>query len=146
MMNGEMEQFELRLNRQPLREVPAEWREEILAAAGRASSVERRGQGRFEPSTLVSRLSTLFWPHPVAWAGLAAIWVFILGVDFSQRGAAPVVAESHSPPSVEINVEVRQQRRLLAEMLGPRETREAEQLRIFFPRPRSELRIEILTT
>ena len=141
-----MDNFEQRLSGQPLRRVPAEWREEILATAGRAASGERRGQGRFEPSTLVSRLSTIFWPHPVAWAGLAAIWIFILGVDFSQRDGAPVFAESHSPPPVEIIVEVRQQQRLLAELLGPRETREAEQLRIFFPRPRSELHIEILTT
>ena len=136
--------FEQKLRRQPLRQVPAEWREEILAAAAsyHRSPVERRSF----LSTLNFQLSTILWPHPVAWAALAAIWILIFTVDFSVRDQAPSVAERYSPPPAEVIVEVRQQQRLLAELMGPRETREADRQKSFLPRPRSELHIEILMT
>ncbi|MGH7992460.1 MAG: hypothetical protein ACREDQ_03015 [Limisphaerales bacterium] len=144
MMNEETEQFERCLSRQPLRPVPAEWREEILAAADsyHRSPVERRSF----LSTLNSQLSIILWPHPVAWAGLAAVWIFIFTVDFSVNDRAPSVAEGYSPPPTEVIVEVRQQRQLLAELMGPRETRDAERSKSLTPRPRSELNIEILMT
>jgi hypothetical protein len=131
-----MDDFEQRLSRQPLRQVPAEWREEILdvAATRQKSRVERHSF----LSTLNSRLSTIFWPHPTAWAGLAAVWIFILAVDFSQRDLSSAVVESHAPPPLEIIVAMRQQQRLLAELLGPRETRDADRQTVFPPKPRSE--------
>jgi len=136
--------FEQRLQRQPLRPVPAEWREEILAAAAsyHRPPVERRSF----LATLNSRLSAILWPHPVAWAGLAAVWILIFTVDFSLHDKAPTVAEKYSPPPAEIMVEVRQQQRLLAELMGPRETHDIIRQRNFLPRPRSELHIEILMT
>ena len=139
-----MDKFEQRLSRQPLRPVPAEWREEILAAA----AVQHRspGERRSFLSTLNSQLSTILWPHPVAWAGLAAVWILIFTVDLSVRDRAPSVAEKYSPPPAEVMVELRQQQRLLAELMGPRETRDAERQKDFLPRPRSELHIEILMT
>jgi hypothetical protein len=130
--------FEQKLQRQPLRPVPAEWREEILAQASRASRVERRAQKRPWPSSLVSRLSTILWPHPVAWAGLAAIWIFVFTVDFSMRDRAPAVEAKFSLPPAEVIVEVRQQQRLLVELIGPRDVREADRSRLLAPRPRSE--------
>ncbi|MGP8020567.1 MAG: hypothetical protein ACLPRE_06215 [Limisphaerales bacterium] len=136
MMNEEPDQFERRLSRQPLRRVPSEWREEILAAANSChqSPVTRRS---FLP-TLTSQLSTILWPHPVAWAGLAAVWIFIFAVDFSTRDSTPAMAEKVSPPTTEVIVEVRQQQRLLAELIGPREPREADRSKSAPPRPRSE--------
>ena len=139
MMNEEMEQFERRLSRQPFRQVPAEWREEILAVAGRDSRVEGQAQKWLWPSSLVSRLSSVLWPHPVAWAGLAAVWIFIFAVDFSTRDNAPAMAEKFSPPTTEVIVEVRQQQRLLAELIGPREAHDADRSKSLAPRPRSEL-------
>ncbi len=138
--------FEQRLQRQPLRPVPTEWREEILAEAGRGSRVEGRAQNWVRSPSLVSRLSTILWPHPVAWAGLAAVWIFIFTVDFSVNDRAPSVAEGYSPPPTEVMVELRQQQRLLAELMGPRETRDADRQKNSLPRPRSELHIEILMT
>jgi hypothetical protein len=138
MMNTEPDQFEQRLSRQPLRQVPPEWREEILAMASRESRVDSQAPNHSWSSSVVCRLSSVFWPHPVAWAGLAAIWVVIFAVKFSTHDRTPAVAQRTSPPPVEMILEVRQQQRLLAELLGPRETRDAERQRIFVPRPRSE--------
>ena len=132
--------FEQKLQRQALRQIPAEWREEILHAADAAAGSR--------PSTLDFRpagfLSTILWPHPGAWAGLAAVWILILAVDFSIRDKAPVVAEKSAPPSPEVVAELKQQQRMLAELIGARETQDAEPQKVF-PRPRSE-RAEILMT
>lgn len=136
MMNEEMEQFERRLSEQPLRRVPTEWREEILAVASRECRIENRIPKR--PSSLVVRLSSIFWPHPVAWAGLAAVWIFIFAVDLSARDRMPVIAQHDSPPTVEVMVEVRLQQRLLAELLGPHESRDGDRSKLLVPRPRSE--------
>jgi hypothetical protein len=123
-MNEEMEQFEQYLSRQPMRRIPSEWREEILAAAGRESWVESRRPKGLWSSLVAPRLYSAFWPHPVAWAGLAAVWLFLLGVDFSARERAPAVAESGSA--------------LLAELLGPRDVRDADRSKPSAPLPRSE--------
>jgi hypothetical protein len=69
---------------------------------------------------------------------LAAIWIFIFAVDFSTRDWTRVIATNNLPPPAEVMVEVRQQKQLLAELLGPRETRDADRQRNFVPKPRSE--------
>jgi hypothetical protein len=142
MMNTEPDQFEQRLRRQPLRQVPADWREEILAAA--ASYHPLPAERRSFLSTLNSQLSTILWPHPVAWAGLAAVWIFIFTVDFSTRENTPAVADKYLPPTAEVIVEVRQQQRLLAEMMGSSQKGEAEAAKML-PLPRSERPFKMLT-
>jgi hypothetical protein len=136
-----MNEFEQKLLRQPLRKIPGEWRGEILAAC-RASKVEGREQEPFWLSTFGSRLSTIFWPNQKAWAGLAAVWIFIFALNFSMRDKSPMVAEKVSPPSPEVVAELRQQKLLFAQLIGSSDAREAEPPR-FFPRPRTE-RAEIL--
>ena len=111
--------FEQRLQRQPLRQIPAEWRAEILGGGAASHSRQRRASpSRFWLSTLNSQLSTFFWPHPKAWAGLAAVWILIFAVNFSMRDKSPVVAEKAAPPSPEVIVELKQQQRMLAELIG----------------------------
>jgi hypothetical protein len=92
-----------------------------------------------------SQLSTLFWPHPKAWAGLVAVWIFIFAVNFSMRDTSPRVAEKSVPPSPEVIVELRKQQRLFAELVGAREPLDADQRKLFSPKPRSECG-EILLT
>ncbi|MGB8370303.1 MAG: hypothetical protein ACLPYZ_08245 [Limisphaerales bacterium] len=132
--------FEQKLSRQPLRRVPAGWRVEILTAAESAAAT-RHPSPITRPSwlsTLNHQLSTLLWPHPKAWAGLAAIWILIFAVDFSLRDKTPVMAEKTAPPSPEVIVELRQQQRLLAELIGPRDTSVADRSKPLVPQPRSE--------
>jgi hypothetical protein len=132
--------FESRLQRQPLRPVPPAWRAEILAAAREAQPVHHVSRQPHQSflSTLNQQLATLLWPHPKAWAGLAAVWIFILAVNFSLRDPAPRVAEKSAPPSPEVIVELRQQQLLLAELIGPRVAHDADRPRIFTPKPRGE--------
>lgn len=143
MKNMNRDDFEQRLERQPLRQIPSEWREEILAVARRKATVENRTQVQLSLSVLLNRLSALLWPNPRAWAGLAAIWLVILAVNFSLRDQSPVFAEKTVTPSPKVMVVLRQQQRLLAELMGPRETHEAEPLKLFVPRPRGERSFEI---
>ncbi|MGA9452365.1 MAG: hypothetical protein WBW41_13595 [Verrucomicrobiia bacterium] len=135
--------FEQKLQRQPLRQIPAGWREEILAVAGQESSPARRVPERHWLSTLSHQLSTLLWPHPKAWAGLAAVWILIFAVDFSLRDKTPGVAGKSAPPSRELVAELKQQRRMLAELIGAHDTSDADRSIPLVPRPRSE-RVEIL--
>jgi len=146
MMNDETEQFERRLSRQPLRQVPHKWRAEIMRAARdvqpacHASPVTRHSF-----STFNHQLSTLLWPHPKAWAGLAAVWIFIFVLNFSMRDKSPVVAEKTSPPSPEVMVELKKQQRMFAELMGVSEpVSDADRQKVLSPKPRSE-RVEILT-
>ena len=141
--------FEQKLQQQSLREIPSEWRGEILAAARSGASAERRQKNLMDGGFLPKAASpgwfvNLLWPHPKAWAGLAAVWILIFAVDFSTRDTTQVVAEKSSPPTPEVVAELRQQQRMLAELIGSSQAREAD-LPKFFPLPRSE-RVEILMT
>jgi hypothetical protein len=139
MMNDEMENFERRLQSQPMKKIPADWRAEILAAA-KDTQFSRHSPlaTRHWLSTLNHQLSTFFWPHPKAWAGLAAIWIFIFALNFSMRDPLPRIAEKSAPPSPEMVAELRQQNLLFAELIGPAEAHVADRQKSFLPRPRSE--------
>lgn len=136
------EDFEQRLQRRPLRQIPAGWRAEILAAANPAPRSASRTPFL---STINSQLSTLLWPHPKAWAGLAAVWILIIAVDFSIRDKSPVIAERSSPPSPEVVAELKQQQRILAELIGARDALDADRSKPMAPQPRSERPFEALT-
>jgi hypothetical protein len=138
--------FEQKLQRQPLRQVPAGWREEILTAADEVGTAHRAVRERLGEASLPNWLSTLLWPNPQAWAGLAAVWILIFAVDFSARNKSSVMAGKATPPSPEIIVELRQQQRLLAELIGSRDEHDADRSKSFVPQPRSEGRFKILMT
>ncbi len=137
-MNSE-EQFEQRLRHQQPREVPAGWRNEILSAARAAAGRPLARNARPSLlSTLIHQLSTLFSPHPKAWAGLAAVWVVILTLQLTSRDHTEVAARQTVPPSPEMLIVLRQQRLLLAELVGRPAPREAEQPKTVPSRPRSD--------
>jgi hypothetical protein len=143
--------FEKRLERQPLRQIPGEWRAEILSAARQASlaphatrNTQHASWGHSMLSTINSQLSTLLWPHPVAWAGLAAVWVVIAGMNLTTRDASQRLANQASPASPQVFMAFQEQERLLTELIGPRETPVAERPKPARPQPRSERQRELL--
>jgi hypothetical protein len=142
---NEHEPFEKRLQRQPLRKVPVAWREEILSAAreARTSSRASRVTSHGLLSTLNNQLSAFLWPHPRAWAGLAAAWVLISALNFAYRDdALPASARRVAPPSLQMREMLREQEQLLAELVG--DAPGAERLRVSPPRPQSFYRNEFM--
>jgi hypothetical protein len=145
-MSDELKQFEGLLKVQPLREVPAEWRNEILSAAEKAQTVRSKPlQVRRSLFAFFGyQLRSLLWPHPVAWGGLAAVWIFILAAHVSMRDEAPAIAKKTLPLSPEVVAELKQQKQLLAELMGTGDSSAADRQKTFAPKPRSE-RVEFLT-
>jgi hypothetical protein len=138
-MNDE-DQFEKRLQGQSQRPVPPAWREGILSAAREATSRDPSPKGSLL-SRLNSMLSTVFWPHPKAWAGLAAIWVLILGLNLATREPSqPEVARQAAPPSPQMREMLQQQEQLFAELVGPIERLETRRPKPVAPQPRSQRR------
>ena len=145
--------FETRLQRQPMRQIPGKWRGDILSTARQVSPAEHAPRtthhalaSRSLLSTLNHQLSTLLWPHPTAWAGLAAVWLVILGINLTTRDPATVAARHAAPVSPQVFMAFQEQERLLTELLGPRETPVAEQPKPDPARPRSERRREMMMT
>jgi hypothetical protein len=147
MMNEETEQFEQHLRRQTVKTIPAEWRAEILESARDAQAARHASRSTQQSflSTFHHQLSMLLWPHPKAWAGLAAVWVIIFAVTFSVRDVSPKLAGKSAPTSPEVMVELKKQQRMFAELVGSYEAPDADRQKIFSPKPRSE-RVEILMT
>lgn len=143
--------FEQRVQRQPLRQVPGEWREEILSAARQAALPRHAPRTTHHAthsllSTLNHQLSTLLWPHPAAWAGLAAVWLVILGLNQATGKDAPRLARGSRPAAPQVYMAFQEQKRVLAELLGPCETPVAERPKVVAPQPRSERRHVLLMT
>ena len=113
----------------------------VVEAAGEPAPIRR-----LTPiMAIVEWWHDVIWPCRRIWAGLAAVWVVILAVNFSMRDNSQTMALKSSPPSLEMIRAFQQQERLLAELIGPRETRNAEPPKSFLPQPRSQRRIELLT-
>jgi hypothetical protein len=132
----------------PTPETQIRWEKAIQVAA----DVNRRKQPVREltfAATLANaiRLSflELIWPCRRIWTGLAAIWILIFVFNFSQRDPSELMARKTPPPSPEMIMSFRQQEKLLAELIGPNETRAAEPPKPFSPRPSSQRRFETLT-
>ncbi len=109
------DEFEQRLQRQPLRAIPAGWRREILGNAEAACPGALRHKQR---AARVPWWRELLWPCPQAWAGLAAVWVVILAFNLALREPAHVTKTSNAVPAPQILIALREHRRLLAELVG----------------------------
>ena len=143
------EDFEKRLKRQLVRPLPSEWRAEILSAAQRAARPERAPRSTpLAPPSLFSALraqaQALLWPHPAAWAGLAAVWLAIGGLNLSAPQTAPSLARRASPLTSQVCFAFQDQARLLSELIGPAEPPAAERPKHVLPRPRTERQTRLL--
>jgi hypothetical protein len=144
--------FEKQLQGQPLRELPRDWRGEILAAAsgspnGRAVLPRRPEMGRSGsfalPDNEICRprevVST--WPSLRAWAGLAAAWVviFLLHVTAPDE---PRLARSSSSATTMSFAKMQEQTLMMAQLLGQPDQADAGDVPAALPappKPRSEI-------
>jgi hypothetical protein len=138
------DEFEQDLKRRTIRPVPTEWRAEILRAANAAAFTAHASPTT--PSLLASiyhQLSSILWPSPLAWGGLAALWMVAAGFIYasSSDSKTTVMAQS-AQPSTELKTALREQRRTLAQLLESPEMPVAEPPKSFVPRPRGELKLE----
>jgi hypothetical protein len=141
-----MNELEQKLSRQPLKQIPAGWRGEILSAVrdAQAAHPESCIPNHSFLSTLNHQLAALLWPHPKAWAGLAAVWIAIVALNLSMRDHSEIVATKSAPPSPEVVAELKQQKLLFVELIGVNDLPIADRQKSFLPNPRSE-RTEIST-
>jgi len=119
-MNDDLDPFEQRLRRQSVKPLPAEWRAQILAAAEPTPPAPRASWR----AVIQSRLSALLWPYPKAWAGLAGVWVIILCLNISTGDHSPSPGARTSLPPDAL-VQLQQQQKLYAELLGATAPHEA---------------------
>ncbi len=104
--------FESELRRQPIRPVPAAWKDQVLAAARQAG--ERPTVPRFSVAAV---LRDWLWPHPVAWGGLAAAWVLIFGLNLAATGGSPLAAWPAASSFASFGNYWQTQQRLVSELL-----------------------------
>jgi len=77
------------------------------------------------------------------WAGLAAVWILVFIVNFSQRDGTQAMT-AKSAPSPEIMMTFRDQQRMLNELLADRSfATDADRPKMYLPKSRTEtLRLE----
>jgi hypothetical protein len=128
--------FERELKRQAPRPVPAEWRREILEAVREATD-ERRGPERFEVGGWWRQWLVF---RRLAWGGLAAAWVLILGLNWAANrpGGEGAVEAVFSPAVVALAFQQSQQ---IAAGLEPAETKQGRAPGA--ERPRSAVTVEL---
>jgi hypothetical protein len=141
--------FEKRLQSQPMRQIPSEWRQQILQGAKQstpstAAPMARRSEAKaVRPSrlsTLIHQLSAVLWLKPAAWAGLAVVWVVIFALQStSQKHSGMVATVSARAPSTFL-MSFKDEQQTLAELMGNNQPNDLDQRRHAGPKPRSELR------
>lgn len=132
--------FENQLQNQPLRQVPREWRAEILNAASAALTIP--------PSPFTSHVPwwrELLWPNPAVWAGLAAAWVVVFALNMASSQELPTTVATTPAPSPEVLQALNQQKQLFAELIHSSELPSVETPKPFLPRPRSECAPAVVT-
>jgi hypothetical protein len=134
--------FEKRLQSQPMRQIPGDWREQILQGARQSdpSTLDPSARRSNARAARLSFLSTLLWPSPKAWAGLAAVWVAIFALQFWSRGHSKMVATATAPQSSHFWNRLKDEQQTLVELMGNDQPSEVDQSRNRSPKPRSELR------
>lgn len=86
--------FENQLERQSLRQPPAGWRGEILAAA----RAQLPSAAPITTQQVIAGWRAWLARIPVAWTAVAAVWVFILGVNLLISGPDFVTARGNPRP------------------------------------------------
>lgn len=128
--------FEKKLAQQPMRELPAEWRKEILSTASRPLPAEDRSFF----TMIQEAVRSLVWPNPRAWSALAAVWLAILAVNVASGDKRP--GGSNHSPAPDFMAALQEQQRILTQLTNQTDRVEVQAQRPALPTPRSERRRE----
>jgi hypothetical protein len=135
--------FEKRLQRATPREAPSAWRAEILSAARTSVAVQ---EPRITGDGLLPRLIREFLAlgrlPRLAWGGLAAAWLVILGLHFSGGPESTTPAATSAMAADQTRQALKQKQLLLVELAGAVETQPV----IRPPGPRSQRRESMAVT
>ena len=118
----------------------AEPKLDIVRAQALATLAPRESQPRPLARRWLTACQELFRIPRVAWAGLAAVWLVILGLNVATHETVPATPSSpraETKRSPETLQALREQKRLFAELVGSLKEMDADVPR-FVPRPRSE--------
>ena len=115
------DEFEKKLQSRPMRAIPREWRNEIVLGTTRKEIAAPWWQ-------------QWLWPCPQAWAGLAAVWLIILGANaLANRGSVTAPAPRIALSRKEL-LALKQQQLALAQLVGLTEPADVPPPAIFSPR------------
>lgn len=131
--------FEKKLQRQPLRNIPDDWRDAILRAAH-----ERTPSAPQHPEPILIHVLLIAWrelirPCRYAWSVMAVLWLFfwIINAQTQLAGVPRGIVATTRAWSEKIRL-FEEQRRVLAELTGTIDSSAAEPPRWAHPKPRSE--------
>jgi hypothetical protein len=134
--------FEKKLQRQPLRQIPANWREPILQAA-----VQQKASAAAQPFLI--RAVLIMWreliqPCRYAWSAMAALWLAFWMINSHMEFAPPPTRMAKSSPAASEQIRsFAEQQRVLVELTGPIDLSPAERPRRSDPKPRSERALQV---
>jgi hypothetical protein len=122
------------------------------AAVQVAADVNRRSPAHHEftftatvSCALASLYRELIWPCRKIWAGLAAVWLVLLSVNFALREPLPAIgARRASPESSQLEAMFQLREQMLAQLIGPIQKLELVRPRLAVPQPRSQRREEFM--
>ena len=115
-----------------------------------AAVCDRRSMEAKRRSQTVATIARMLWCELVLsarriWAGLAAAWMVILSLSFYTADHTTQLVRQAAPPSPELRLALREQRRELARLIEPSMVPVSEQPKPVHPSPRSERRDERLS-
>ena len=123
-----MNEFERQLQRQPFREIPPDWKADILGAVESqrelrpATNAGRGNENGLSMLPHTTRWKEWLWPAPAAWAALVALWsgLFALYLATPEPRRAVVVQPAPLPVSAPRGslLAFQAQHRLVAEVGG----------------------------
>lgn len=88
--------------------------------------------------TMLDWVHDMIWPCRRIWAGFAAVWLVIIGINFSTRDSYQTVAGGSSRPSPELVRAYLEAEGFLAGWTRPDRSQAAEPPKPSLPQPRSE--------
>lgn len=130
-----MDDFEKQLKRQQFRPVPPDWRRQILLTVDDADATDQNKS----TATWMAKIRELLWPSPVAWSGLAAVWIVIAALRMAtvdNQNPKPVAQANYA----QLRLAMELKRTLEAETQLAEQPRTSE-----LPKPRSHLRRKSVT-